>query len=101
MRLDCVVCSWLQCVNTFDKHDDRVWALAVRQARDGSGDVEMVTGGSDSVLNVWADVTAEEAEEAMLESEAKLLKQQELYNAMARRDYAKVRRANGRRCDVH
>lgn len=43
------------------------------------------------VLNVWADVTAEEAEEAMLESEAKLLKQQELYNAMARRDYAKVR----------
>ena len=79
-----------QCVNTFDNHTDRVWALAVRAARDGSGDNEMISGGSDSVVNVWADTTAEEAEQAMQESEAKLLKQQELYNAMAMRDYSKA-----------
>jgi len=39
----------VQCVNTFDEHEDRVWAVAVRRARNGTGDDEMVTGGSDSV----------------------------------------------------
>jgi len=41
-------------------------------------------------LNVWTDTTAEEAEVAMAETEAKLLKQQDLYNAMALRDYSKA-----------
>ena len=82
-----------ECANTFDAHTEKVWALAVRPA--GLGGVtadrdepEIVSGGSDSVLNVWHDVTSTEAASEMLETEAALLKQQRLYGAMALRDYA-------------
>lgn len=44
------------CVNTFDEHEDKVWAMDVY------GD-KLVTGGSDSKLIEWQDVTKEVADE--------------------------------------
>lgn len=136
-----------ECVNTFDAHTDKIWALAVRPAdmnsatdaigaagdddgaddddnADASGDeemdggegkssgkkskqskrksdgagskqipeyeIEIVTGGGDSVLNVWRDVTSKTAESEVEAAEAALMKQQTLYNAMSSRDYAKA-----------
>lgn len=89
-----------QCVGTFDGHDEKVWALAVRRGRDGGFDTQLVTGSADSVLCVWRDVTAEEAEASIEASEARLLKQQELFNAMASRNYRRVRRLSLQR-DTH
>ena len=86
-----------QCVGTFDGHDEKVWALAVRRGRDGGLDTQSVTGSADSVLCVWRDVTAEEAEASIEASEARLLKQQELFNAMASRNYRRVRRLSPQR----
>jgi U3 small nucleolar RNA-associated protein 13 len=96
-----------ECVNTFDAHTDKVWALAVRAPEDqavggdaggagGAGvdgaaaEVEMMTGGGDSVLNVWRDVTSEEAHEEVAAAEAAMLKQQALFNAMSGRHYQRA-----------
>lgn len=109
-----------ECVNTFDAHTQKIWALAVRPAdlapeevadagagasagagadsAEGAGEggeggvaevfeAEMVSGGGDSVLNVWRDVTADEAEAGVAATEAALAKQQRLLSAMAARDY--------------
>ena len=92
-----------ECINTFDSHYDKVWALDIRPTpklsqpavEDGAGAAgegkeeggaaalnrgEMITGGGDSLLNVWHDVTAEQAEEAVHEQELRILKEQELFN---------------------
>lgn len=66
-----------ECEATLDAHTDKVWALttaaapAVRRHRDeeeeaeGGGEgpnagIVVVSGGADSVINVWKDVTARE-----------------------------------------
>lgn len=76
-----------QCANTFDAHSDKAWALAVR----GDGK-QVVTGGSDSVLNVWQDCTHQEVESAVREKERLLLLEQDLLNAIRGKQYRKVRR---------
>lgn len=75
-----------QCANTFDAHSDKAWALAVR----GDGK-QVVTGGSDSVLNVWQDCTQQEVESAVREKERQLLLEQDLLNAMRGKEYRRVR----------
>lgn len=44
------------CLNTFDEHEDKIWAM------DSLGD-KLITGGSDSKLIEWRDVTKEVEEE--------------------------------------
>ena len=99
-----------ECINTFDAHSDKIWALAVRPAdmntlddavedtndKDSSKnvipnyEVQIVTAGADSILNVWRDVTSATATGEIEAAEEALLKQQNLYNAMATRDYKKA-----------
>jgi U3 small nucleolar RNA-associated protein 13 len=83
-----------ECVNTFDAHTQKIWALAARtetiDAPDKSAELEIVSGGGDSLMNVWHDVTGMEAEDAVLATEEAILKQQSLYTAMATRDYFKA-----------
>ena len=43
-----------ECVNTFDEHDDKTWALCC--SRDQK---RYVTGGADGKLIVWRDVSGE------------------------------------------
>lgn len=66
-----------ECEATLDNHIDKIWALAV--AKDGS---EMASGGADSTINLWRDFTEEEEQHALQEKEAKLLKEQELFNCL-------------------
>eukprot|EP00287_Rhodomonas_sp_CCMP768_P020707 CAMPEP_0202820312 /NCGR_PEP_ID=MMETSP1389-20130828/9647_1 /ASSEMBLY_ACC=CAM_ASM_000865 /TAXON_ID=302021 /ORGANISM="Rhodomonas sp., Strain CCMP768" /LENGTH=265 /DNA_ID=CAMNT_0049492973 /DNA_START=1 /DNA_END=795 /DNA_ORIENTATION=- len=74
------------CVNTFDHHTDKVWALAVAP----SDDTMVVTGGADSVINMWDDKTAEMEETSRQESEEKLLLEQDLANALRAKDYRRA-----------
>lgn len=57
-----------ECVNTFDGHEDKLWAVVV-----GSDETQIVTGGSDSKINIWKDVTELEAEEELRITEARIL----------------------------
>lgn len=90
-------------MNTWQAHDVRVWTLAAARSRpplppDADADappsapteLELVSGGGDSVLCVWADATAAEDDAARAEREQAVLDEQELFNRMASRDYART-----------
>ncbi|KAG8082923.1 hypothetical protein GUJ93_ZPchr0014g47417 [Zizania palustris] len=47
-----------ECISTYDKHDGKVWALAV-----GRKTEMLVTGGTDAILNLWHDCTMEDKQE--------------------------------------
>jgi U3 small nucleolar RNA-associated protein 13 len=65
---------------TFESHDNRLWGLAVAGGPDES---LLASGGDDSRVVVWRDVTADKAAAAEAEEEELVLKQQELSNALA------------------
>ncbi|RMX70314.1 hypothetical protein KXD40_001708 [Peronospora effusa] len=66
-----------ECEATLDNHEDKIWALAV--SKDSS---EMVSGGADSTINLWRDFTEEEERVQQDDRDAKLLKEQELFNCL-------------------
>jgi len=75
-----------ECVNTFpDAHDGKIWAMAV--TRDGQ---RVLTGGSDSVLCVWNDVSAQDIEEAEATRETFVLQEQQLNNLVRQRHWRKA-----------
>jgi len=86
-----------QCTGTMQSHRDKIWALTVlppgteKDANDRDSPTpitrELITGGADSRLVVWKDVSEELAEEAMAQSEAMILKEQELYSLLRKRDH--------------
>jgi U3 small nucleolar RNA-associated protein 13 len=57
-----------ECVGTMDGHTDKVWALTINQAED-----RIMSGGGDSVISVWRDVTDEVEEKANAEREEQIL----------------------------
>uniref|UniRef100_A0A2N9H388 U3 small nucleolar RNA-associated protein 13 C-terminal domain-containing protein n=1 Tax=Fagus sylvatica TaxID=28930 RepID=A0A2N9H388_FAGSY len=89
-----------ECIATYDNHEDKifacpsllltgfslqVWALAV-----GKKTEMLATGGSDAVINLWYDCTADDKEEAFRKEEEGVLKGQELENAVSDADYTKA-----------
>ncbi|KAJ8979405.1 hypothetical protein NQ317_015835 [Molorchus minor] len=64
-----------ECVSTLDQHEARIWALTVK--RDESG---FVTGGSDSILIKWKDVTEDLKLKRQKEAEELALQEQKLQN---------------------
>ena len=88
-----------ECDNTFDGHEDKVWALGLRswvvdgdKQDDGTLTMhsQMVSGGGDSVLNVWQDTTIHEAEKEIKLREERVEKEQELNNFVAKKQYRKA-----------
>ena len=67
-----------ECLNTFDGHEDKVWALTVGGVQEGL----VATGGGDARVQVWEDCTLQDKAEAAEEEEVTLLKQQRLTNAL-------------------
>lgn len=65
---------------TFESHDNRLWGLAVSNGPDES---LVASGGDDSSVVVWRDVTADKAAAAEAEEAELVMKQQELSNALA------------------
>jgi hypothetical protein len=76
--LDISYCPPAECANTFDAHDDKVWALALSGP---SGDL-LASGGGDGAIALWEDCTAADADEAALLAEEAVLKDQDLANAL-------------------
>jgi len=58
-----------ECVATFDNHEDKVWALTVKQ--DGQ---YIVSGSADSKITFWEDISEKEREEMHQETEMRILK---------------------------
>lgn len=61
-----------ECVNTFDEHEDKIWAMTVHGNRIVTGRYYFnfickraptetsISGGADSLLHMWSDITEEE-----------------------------------------
>ena len=93
------------CIATFERHRDKVWALAARSwvsdesltSSTGTGAIsestvktQLITGGGDSILNVWEDCTKEEDLADMKQRELMLLKEQELSNLVHCKKYGRA-----------
>eukprot|EP00615_Pteridomonas_danica_P012096 CAMPEP_0114333374 /NCGR_PEP_ID=MMETSP0101-20121206/3720_1 /TAXON_ID=38822 ORGANISM="Pteridomonas danica, Strain PT" /NCGR_SAMPLE_ID=MMETSP0101 /ASSEMBLY_ACC=CAM_ASM_000211 /LENGTH=584 /DNA_ID=CAMNT_0001464387 /DNA_START=644 /DNA_END=2395 /DNA_ORIENTATION=+ len=74
-----------ECENTYDAHDDKVWGLSVSQDHQ-----TLVTGGADSLVKVWKDVTTAKEEALILESESRILKEQDLMYSLHSKDYTQA-----------
>ena len=85
-----------ECAATFERHDDKVWSLSVGSSSSasassaasasagslGAGAAFCVTGGADSVVNVWRDVTVAEADAEQAAAAQRVLKEQALSNCV-------------------
>ena len=67
-----------ECLNTFDRHEDKVWAMTVGGVQEGL----VATGGGDARVQIWEDCTLQDKAQAAEEEEVTLLKQQQLSNAL-------------------
>jgi U3 small nucleolar RNA-associated protein 13 len=72
-----------ECVATFeDAHDSKIWAMAMTPDQR-----RVLTGGSDSVLNIWHDVSSLDVEEQEAKRETFLLQEQELTNLIRHKQF--------------
>jgi U3 small nucleolar RNA-associated protein 13 len=73
------------CIKTFDEHTDKVWAMATTNKEN-----RLATGGADSTILIWKDVTEEEQEEERKKQETFQLQEQELLNLLLQKRFAKA-----------
>ncbi|KAG2373959.1 hypothetical protein C9374_011624 [Naegleria lovaniensis] len=65
-----------ECIKVFgDAHKDRIWAIAVDHKTN-----QLITGGEDSVINIWEDNTEEIKEDQRKEVDLSVMQDQELRN---------------------
>ncbi|CAG9764149.1 unnamed protein product [Ceutorhynchus assimilis] len=64
-----------ECQYTMDQHEGRIWAMAIKSDESG-----FLTGGSDSYLIKWKDVTEEKKQQQQKEMEELVLQEQKLSN---------------------
>ncbi|KAF0971827.1 hypothetical protein FDP41_010050 [Naegleria fowleri] len=65
-----------ECIKVFgDAHKDRIWAIAVDHKTN-----QLITGGEDSIINIWEDNTEEIKEEQRKEVDLSVIQDQELRN---------------------
>ncbi len=89
-----------ECENTFDEHEDKVWALAVppdvvaatatEQVDLRLAPLQFFSGGSDSRLLVWDDITRQEEEGRLVALEKDMILEQDLQNDLHNKRYGKV-----------
>ncbi|XP_051157551.1 transducin beta-like protein 3 [Leptopilina boulardi] len=75
VKLWCVKTS--ECVSTLEKHESAVWALKVNKI-----ETHVATGGSDSKLIIWRDVSQENKAKLIAEKEELILQEQKLSNLL-------------------
>ncbi|GJQ09294.1 hypothetical protein GpartN1_g1085.t1 [Galdieria partita] len=74
-----------ECVCTLEAHDDRLWCLTCLM----DGEV-IASGGADGRVLFWKDITLEKELEEMESKKDWILKQQDLDNAMRRKEWQTV-----------
>ena len=75
-----------ECVDSFDGHEDKVWALAAAPGDDSV----VATGAADGLVNIWSDSTGALEDQARVENEERLELEQQLANALRSRDVRKA-----------
>ena len=75
-----------ECENTFDQHQDKIWTICVSPFNEK----QFFSGGSDSKLLKWMDVTKEEEAKRLDDREQNLLMEQALYNDIRNKRYGKA-----------
>jgi len=88
-----------QCVNTFEMHADRIWCMdlyEVLEKNEDKGDeddveykstVNMITGGCDSTLKIWQDVTVEQEHEDKEAQLKRIQDEQKLSHLIRKEDF--------------
>lgn len=84
---DAVVKLWTiktsECIGTFeDAHDNKIWAMSITPDQK-----RVITGGADSVINIWQDVSAQDIEEEEAKRENFLIQEQQLTNLIRQKRY--------------
>ncbi|EME32611.1 U3 snoRNP component Utp13p-like protein [Galdieria sulphuraria] len=74
-----------ECISTMEAHDDRLWCLTC--ILDGE---LIASGGADGRILFWKDITLEKEMEEMESKKDWILKQQDLENAMKRKEWQTV-----------
>ena len=64
-----------ECINTVDAHEGKIWALDVDNSKEN---LSFVTGGTDSKIVMWSDITAEKENEMLKEKEERMNKEDDL-----------------------
>lgn len=67
-----------ECMNTFDEHEDRIWAIAAA----GRDDQHVASASADGKLVVWQDCTQAESDAAADQLQQLAAQQQLLSNAI-------------------
>ena len=75
-----------ECAATLDAHEDKIWTLVVRPDTEKSA-LQIISGGADSTISVWADRTAEDEAERAFEREEAVQREQEFSNLLVLKDY--------------
>lgn len=90
-----------ECENTFDEHEDRVWAVetldhevtSTEESAENNGfddqqrEQYLYSAGSDSKIILWKDMTVEEDQQKILDAEKLILVEQDLYNHIRNKRY--------------
>ncbi len=91
-----------ECENTFDKHEDRVWALeplpitsdsvpsAEERNDEGVSSGYFCSAGSDSKIILWKDVTDEEEKQRIAQAEEMLVLEQQMTNDIRNKNFGKA-----------
>jgi hypothetical protein len=74
-----------ECVTTLDQHTEKVWSIA--SSEDGNW---LASGGADSLICLWKDVTEKVVAEKQEARDRQILQEQELSNYLQQRDFVQA-----------
>jgi U3 small nucleolar RNA-associated protein 13 len=87
-----------ECLNTVSAHEGKIWALDVNEGNNTKNEneeekstskktIQFVTGGTDSKVILWTDVTAEKETETLNKEEDTMLKKEKLRHLNDDKEY--------------
>ncbi len=74
-----------ECINTINAHEGKIWAFDVIETDQNKP--KFITGGTDSIITYWKDVTADKEEAELHLLEDKMIKQERLRMLNDNKDY--------------
>ena len=77
-----------ECIQSYSHHEGKLWALQTDQSSN-----EIITGGTDSTVIIWKDVTKETVEEEKSTSRQMIQDQQSITSLMMCKEYAEATKA--------
>lgn len=75
------------CLQTSEAHNGKIWALGLLKSEDGQ---YLLTGGTDSCIQIWKDVTAENEEKAIEEKKEVIKLEQDLQLSIRNGQYVQA-----------